>query len=101
MADNNRKLLTAVTEAVVEADIVAELCALGASGYTITDARGSGSRGLRDGGWSTSANIRIEVVCEADTAQRIAARLEERFYAHYAMVVYISEVAVLRPDKFT
>ena len=45
---------------------------LGATGYTVTDARGTGSRGIRSAGWSSSSNIRIEVVCDERVAARIA-----------------------------
>ncbi len=100
MEPNQRKLLTVVTEAVLESSITEALDELGVGGYTIVNARGRGSRGVRDAGWSTSSNIRIEVVCDAELAQRIAENFRDRFYADYAMILYISDVTVLRPDKF-
>lgn len=100
MAEESRKLLTIVTEAVLEQKICSELEELGAGGYTVVDARGKGSRGVRDAGWSSSGNVRIEVVCEEAGASRIAATLKERYYADYAMIIFISNVTVLRPDKF-
>ncbi len=30
----------------------------------------------------------------------IAARLRERYYDHYAMILFLQDVSVLRPDKF-
>ena len=74
---------------------------LGASGYTITNARGSGSRGVRDAGWQTSSNIRIEVVCSEDVAARIAEQMRERFYEDYAMILFESDVRVMRSGKFS
>ena len=62
--------------------------------------RGRGSRGVRDAGWASSGNIRVEVVCDAVLAERIAEGLRDRFYDDYAMILYISDVTVLRPDKF-
>ena len=100
MASESRKLLTVVTEAVLESDITEVLPDLGATGYTIVNARGRGSRGAREAGWSTNSNIRIEVICEEATAQRIAEYLREHYYRDYAMVLYLSEVEVLRPEKF-
>ncbi len=100
MADNHRKLVTIVTEAVLEAELCAELKRQGARGYTISNARGSGDRGVRDAGWQTSSNIRIEVVCTAEVAERIETCLRERFFESYAMISFTSDVAVLRPDKF-
>jgi hypothetical protein len=43
-----RKLLTIVTKAAPEDTLVRDIETLGARGYTITDARGKGSRGQRD-----------------------------------------------------
>ena len=42
-----RRLLTIVTEALLERELLAEFEALGVRGYTITDARGKGGRGTR------------------------------------------------------
>ncbi len=95
-----RRLLTVVTEAVLERELVAELEALGVRGHTITDARGRGSRGRRQSDWAQDGNIRIEMVCEPALAERVAARLRERYYDHYAMILFMQDVNVLRPDKF-
>lgn len=95
-----RRLLTVITEAVLERELVAELDALGVRGYTITDARGKGSRGRRQSDWSQEGNIRVEIVCEPALAVRVAARLRERYYDHYAMILFLQDVSVLRPDKF-
>ena len=100
MSLEHRKLLTIVTEAALEPELVREIERWGARGYTITDARGKGGRGIRSAGWDLSANIRIEVVCSADTAHAIAAALKERYYDNYAMILFISDVEVLRPEKF-
>ena len=96
----HRKLLTIVTEAALEPELVREIERWGARGYTITDARGKGGRGIRSAGWDLSANIRIEVVCTADTAHAIAAALRGRYYDNYAMILFIGDVEVLRPEKF-
>ena len=100
MTSETRKLLTIVTEAALETDLSDDILRLGAGGYTIVDARGSGSRGVRDAGWASNSNIRIEVICESATAQRIAEYLREHYYRDYAMVLYLSDVDVLRPEKF-
>lgn len=95
-----RRLLTIVTEAVLERDLLDEFEVLGVRGYTITEARGRGSRGTRQSDWSQAANIRVEVVCEPELAARIAARLRERFYDNYAMILFMQDASVLRPEKF-
>lgn len=95
-----RKLLTIVTESALEDTLVHDIENLGARGYTITDARGKGGRGMRDATWAPHANIRLEVLCDADTAQAICTALRERYYDNYSMVMYVGEVVVLRPEKF-
>jgi nitrogen regulatory protein PII len=101
MADVERKLVTIVTEAVLEPELLEELEDLGASGYTITEARGSGSRGVRDAGWISSGNIRVEIGCSSELADRIAGRLRDKYYDHYAMILFESDIRVLRPGKFS
>lgn len=95
-----RKLVTIITEAALEFELLEVLDTLGASGYTITNARGKGSRGVRDAGWTSSSNIRIEVICSEELATTLTGYLHENFYNNYAMVVYESDVSVLREDKF-
>lgn len=95
-----RKLVTIVTESALEDMLVREIEILGARGYTITDARGKGGRGKRDATWAPHANIRLEVLCDADTAHAICSALRERYYDNYSMVIYVGEVDVLRPEKF-
>ena len=96
----HRKLVTIVTETALESEILKAVEKLGASGYTITDARGKGSRGIRDAGWAISSNIRIEIICSEELAEKICSFLNEHYYNNYAMVVFESEVSVLREDKF-
>jgi hypothetical protein len=95
-----RKLLTVVTEAALETTLVREIEALGARGYTITDARGKGSHGTREGSWPKNANIRMEVLCGAGIAHAICTVLRERYSDNYSMVIYVADVDVMRPEKF-
>jgi nitrogen regulatory protein PII len=95
-----RKLVTIVTEAMLEQRLLKDLPQLGAHGYTVTEARGKGSRGERDASWEPSGNIRVEVVCDATVATAIAEFLWERYYSDYGMILFMSDVEVLRPEKF-
>ncbi len=100
MKSHTRKLLTVVTEAALESTLVKDIERMNAHGYTITDARGKGHRGVRSAGWEANSNIRLEVVCDDATADTIAAYLQEHYYADYAMILFLSDVEVLRPEKF-
>ncbi len=93
-------LVTIITEAVLEHSLIEDIGRLGGRGYTITNARGKGHRGVRDAGWSTDSNIRVEVLCDAKIADAIAEHLTKTYYADYAMTLYLSDVKVLRPKKF-
>ena len=95
-----RTLLTVFTEATIEQVLTRDMDRMGIRGYTISDVRGKGSRGVRDASWDESRNIRIEVICARTQAEALLAHLQARYYSNYAMVAYFSEVEVLRPDKF-
>lgn len=100
MQSHTRKLLTIIAEAALEATLVRDIDRLNAHGYTITDARGKGNRGIRDAGWEASSNIRIEVVCATQTAEELSAHFQEQYYDNYAMILFMSDIDVLRPEKF-
>lgn len=96
----SRKLVTIITEAVIEKELIESLENLGVTGYTITDVRGKGHRGVRNTGWEHGANIRIDVVCEDSLSKAIANCLKEHYYENYAMILFVADVDVLRPEKF-
>ena len=95
-----RTLLTIFTESTLEHVLIKDMDRLGIRGYTISDARGKGSRGVRDAAWDESKNIRIEILCARQQAETLLVHLQQRYYSNYAMVAYLSEVDVLRPEKF-
>jgi nitrogen regulatory protein PII len=100
MQHYTRRMVTIVTEAALERALVGELESLGVRGFTIMDARGKGSRGLRQSDWAQEGNIRVEVICDPALADSIAERVRDRFYDHYAMILFLQDVSVLRSDKF-
>ena len=88
MKPEESTLLTIVAESALERSLVAELDRLGVSGYTISDARGRGRRGRRSSGWEHSGNIRVEVLCDGETATRIAQLLREQYARDFAMTTW-------------
>ena len=56
---------------------------------------------MRNAGWQANGNIRIEVVCDRTTARTIASYLQEHYDDDYAMILFLSEVSVLRQEKFS
>ncbi len=100
MSTEKRVMVTIFTENAIENVLLADLERVGVRGYTVTDARGRGTRGVRDAHWDEAANIRIEIICGRPLAEAVLAHLHERYYANYAMVACLHEVEVLRPEKF-
>ncbi len=95
-----RKLITVICESCLEEVITSAAKEIGAGGYTVTDARGSGTHGLRDGSWPENANIRIEILCDETIATRLLDLLVATYYPHYTLVTFVTDVGVLRPEKF-
>jgi nitrogen regulatory protein PII len=100
MTTHSRKLVVIITEAALEKTLAREVLALGAHGYTISDVRGAGSRGPREAAWEADRNIRFEIICDESVAEQIAQTLREKYYANFAMMLYVADIGVLRPEKF-
>ncbi len=95
-----RKLVTIITEANLHNILVKDMKKLNFAGYTISEATGEGDRGVRQGDWEQNRNIRVEVVCEETKAHRLIEHLTETYFQDYAMITFLSDVEVIRPDKF-
>lgn len=100
LATEKRTLLTVITEAGIEQTLLRDLQRLGVRGYTVADARGRGSRGERDATWNEAANIRIEVICPRVQAEAVLEHVQAHYYADYAMVAFLTDIEILRPQKF-
>jgi hypothetical protein len=87
-----RKLLTVVCESMLEPDLAEEIVALGAVGYTITDARGLGTHGMRSGNWAKEGNIRLEILCDETVGQRIIEHLKKSYDRDYGLLIFSSDV---------
>lgn len=94
------KLVVIISEAAIEDPLAADVMRLGAHGYTVSDARGQGSHGPRSALWGADKSIRMEILCDVETAGAIVEHVEKTYFRNYAMVAYVADVGVLRPDKF-
>jgi hypothetical protein len=92
-------IVTIVAEPVLEDRLVHELRRLGATGYTITDSRGEGSRGVRASD-PPGVSIRVEVATSAEVADRILTHLASAYFPHYAVIAWLSEARVVRAEKY-
>jgi nitrogen regulatory protein PII len=95
-----RTLLTVITESAIEETLLKDLEKLGIRGYTVSDARGRGGRGVRDATWGEVSNIRLEVICARALAETVLNHIQNHYYDNYAMVAFLHDVEILRPEKF-
>lgn len=94
------KLVTIVCEALAREHLTRLLTEAGALGYTMFSVQGTGAKGSRVADIEEFGNIQIEVIVPAPVAERLLERLREDILPHFAVIVYETEVRVLRPDKF-
>jgi hypothetical protein len=79
--------------------LISEIHSLGAKGYTYAMVHGEGERGIRPRNWS-GPNGRLEVITNAEVAERILEHVEARYFDQYPLIAYVDEVRVLRPEKY-
>jgi nitrogen regulatory protein P-II 2 len=93
------KLVTIVAERILKDRVVADVLSAGARGYTITDAYGKGSRGVRASEWE-GPDVKIEAVVSNEVADRIMEHISATYFKHYAVIAYTETVDVVRGDKY-
>ena len=94
------RLVTIVTEPALELRLVAELRELGATGFTVVEARGEGTRHGSRGLDAPGTNVRIETLVPDDVARRVVDHLATRYFADYSIIAWVAEVDVVRTGKF-
>lgn len=92
-------LLTVVGEAVLADRLIELFKTHGASGYTLGEVRGEGSRSRRVGE-IPGDNVRLETLVAPAVAERILAALASTYFADYALVAWISDARVVRGEKY-
>lgn len=100
MQFHTRTLLTIVTEAILENDLVDLFNRRQIRGWTIVAARGKDDHGEKHGSFDANENIQLELLTTTATAEALATEIMQEFGQDYALVQWLSEVRVLRADKF-
>jgi hypothetical protein len=95
-----KTMLTIVTEALLENDLVELFEERKIRGWTIVAARGNGAHGEKRGSFDANENIQIELIVNTASAEALAEEIMDRFGEHYALVQWLSDVRVLRANKF-
>lgn len=93
------KLVTIIAEPVLEPRITLELRRLGATGFTVVEGRGQGSRALH-AAEIPGINVRIETIVPPEIAEQIVAYLARTYFTDYEVIAYLADVSVVRGDKY-
>jgi len=93
-------LLTIVAEALLKDRLIHEVRQAGAKGFTVTEVSGEGSRQRRVSEL-LGDNIKIEVIAKRETADNILTILQKDFFPRFAVVAFMSDVQVVREEKYT
>ncbi len=99
------KKLVIVTEKLLLKQIAKIIDDSGATGYTVVDAGGKGSRNVRSSGQpsisDTYLNVKIEVLTDTpEMALNISDEIATKFFDDYSGIVYICDAEVLNAHKF-
>ncbi|MCG9885216.1 MAG: hypothetical protein MH825_06495 [Cyanobacteria bacterium] len=99
------KKLVIITEKVLLKKVAKIIEECGATGYTVLETGGKGSRNVRSSGQphvsDTQANIKFEVLTDTRTlAEAIADRIAAEFFLNYAGIIYICDAEVLYAHTF-
>lgn len=91
--------LTLVAERVLRDDLLKLLRKHGASGWTITQVEGEGSRGVRASEWE-GRNVQIDTLVPNEIADAILADFSDKYFEDWAVIAYTVEARVLRGGKY-
>jgi nitrogen regulatory protein P-II 2 len=92
-------LLTIIAEGVLEERLLTMIQQFGARGYTISEVRGKGTRGVSGSFWQGS-QIKIETLVSDKVADEIFGHLAEHYFHDYAVVAYTDHVETVRGEKY-
>lgn len=98
------KKIIIITEKIILDKVTEIIDNAGATGYTVTNAGGKGSRGIRSNERNsmtdTYANVKIEVITSEALANDIAGKVAKKYFENYSGITYMEDVEILRPAKF-
>ncbi|MBE9125502.1 MULTISPECIES: P-II family nitrogen regulator [unclassified Coleofasciculus] len=99
------KKLVIITEKLLLQKIGKLIDESGATGYTVLETGGKGSRNVRSSGQpnvsDTTSNIKFEVLTDTrDLALEISDKIAAKFFDDYAGIAYICDAEVLYAHQF-
>lgn len=96
----NVRLLTITCEILAQENIIEILKKHKITGYTTYEVDGNGERGLRGQGFKNEKNVKVEVIMREEKLPDVVEEISRTLFPNFAIVLYVSDVGVLRPEKF-
>ena len=94
------KLLTVTCEILAQKNVIDILSKHNITGYTTYEVEGNGARGLRGQGLKNEKNVKVEVLMQEEKLQDVVEEIARTLFTNFAVVLYVSDVGVLRSEKF-
>ncbi|MGY5144522.1 MAG: P-II family nitrogen regulator [Candidatus Nitrosopumilus sp. bin_32a] len=94
------KLLTVTCEILAQKNIIEILNKHEITGYTAYEVDGNGARGIRGQGFKNEKNVKVEVIMREEKLQDVVEEISRTMFANFAIVLYVSDVSVVRIEKF-
>ena len=96
----NVKLLTITCEILAQKNVIEILKKHEITGYTTYGVDGNGARGVRGQGLKNEKNVKVEVIMREEKLSDVVEELSRTLFANFAIVLYVSDVSVVRTEKF-
>ena len=94
------KLLTITCEILAQKEIIEILKKHDITGYTTYEVDGNGAKGLRGQGFKNEKNTKVEVVLREEKLQDVVEEISRTMFSNFAIILYVSDVGVVRIEKF-
>lgn len=94
------KLVTIIADEALEQQVLADLRSVMVKGFTRSEATGEGLNQSHPSGWE-GKNIRLETLVSASKADEILSLCAEKYLDKFGMIIFVSDVQVVRPGRFT
>jgi len=93
------RLVTIIAEPVLQDRMINLVKRNGAKGYSIGEVQGEGPRGICASDVA-GANLRLETIVATDVAEKIIDELAEKFFPKFSLIAFVTDVDVVRGDKY-
>ena len=94
------KLLTVTCEILAQKNIIEILNKHEITGYTTYEVDGNGARGIRGQGFKNEKNVKVEIILREEKLQDVVEEISRTMFTNFAIVLYVSDVNVVRIEKF-